>query len=227
MSMRDEITIRPRVLLVTDDDHYSAQLKTQLAGMIVLSLPEASVWVALRAGLSVTRGAHVVVLDRGVTARLQLQLYAALRPADAQATTPVVFARSKLTAASGGFDHVLDVYQPEDATIEQTGRLVMHMLALTGVVSDRDTVVQPSTPARAGRAASRRAASRLHAAVALAPSIMQKAGLWGVAAMLIGFTFWPLLGSGPVRDAVFGPMKPFSGDSSKVAASLVKARTTR
>ena len=36
MPMRDGITIRPRVLLVSDDDSYSASLKRQLAGVIIV-----------------------------------------------------------------------------------------------------------------------------------------------------------------------------------------------
>ncbi|MCC7367301.1 MAG: hypothetical protein IT306_02700 [Chloroflexi bacterium] len=225
--MRDGITIRPRVLLVTDDDRYSAQLKARLSGMIVLSLPEASVWVALRAGLSVTRGAQAVLLDRGVTGRLLMQLYEVLRPADGQATTPVIFVRSRLTAASGGFDHELDVYQPEDATIDQTGRLVRHMLSLTGVDAPHETHGVASQAPAATHQIPPRVAARLRSAVAVGPGVAQRAGLWGVAAALIGFTFWPLLGSGPVRDAVFGPVKAFSSESGKVAASLIKARTAR
>ena len=52
MPLRDGTTIRPRVLLVSDDDHYSAGLKPHLAGIDVLSLPEArSGW---RSGLALT-----------------------------------------------------------------------------------------------------------------------------------------------------------------------------
>jgi len=231
MPMRDGITIRPRVLLVSDDDTYSASLKPQLPGMRVLSLPESSVWVAIRAGLDVTRGIDAVLLDRGLTGRLQMRLYETLRPADAPARVPVVFMRSKLTAASAGFDHELDVYQPEDATTDQAGRLVEHVLTLTGVAGFAAPAGAPGLPdAPAGVAARMSApvaAARRSSPVPLGPGAIQRVGLWSVAVALIGFTFWPLLGSGPVRDAVFGPLKAFSGDNAKLANSDVKARASR
>lgn len=231
MPMRDGITIRPRVLLVSDDDFYSSSLKPQLTGIEVLSVPECSVWVAIRAGLDVTRGVDAVLLDRGLTGRLQMRLYETLRPAETPARVPVVFMRSKLTAASAGFDHELDVYQPEDATLEQSGRLVGHVLALTG---SGGLAAQPGIPSLAdvpAGVAARMAApvgrARRSTSVALGPGAIQRVGLWGIAAALIGFTFWPLLGSGPVRDAVFGPLKAFSSDNPKLATSESKARAPR
>ena len=50
------------MLLVSDDDQFSAQLKPRLPGMEVLSLTESSVWVADRAGLNVTRGVDAVLI---------------------------------------------------------------------------------------------------------------------------------------------------------------------
>ena len=49
------------------------------------------------------------------------------------------------------------------------------------------------------------------------PGFLQRLVLWGVASALIGFTFWPLLGSGPIREAVFGPFTSLSGASAQVA----------
>jgi len=227
MPMRDGTTIRPRVLLVSDDDQYSASLKRQLTGCEVLSLPESSVWVAIRAGLDVTRGIHAVLLDRGLTGRLQMKLYESLRPAISPARVPVVFMRSKLTAASAGFDHALDFYQPEDATLEQTGRLVGHVLTLAGVVGVGVADLSAAPAGVVGRMTAPVVAARQRVPVALGPGAVQRVGLWSVAVALIGFTFWPLLGSGPVRDAVFGPLKAFSGESAKLANSVTKARADR
>lgn len=224
MATREGSVQRPRVLLVSDDDDYSRELKAHLTGMTVLSLPESSVWVAIRAGLAVTSGVQAVLLDRGVTGRLQLRIYEALRPVDSLAHVPVVFMRSRLTAASAGFDHPLDVYQPEDAPPDQTERLVSHALSLVGV-----SCVGEDGPAPPGVAARLAAVSgpKRGKPIALGPGALQRIGLWSVAVALIGFTFWPLLGSGPVRDAVFGPMKALSGDSAKLANSASKARAER
>ena len=227
MSLRDGTTIRPRVLLVSDDDRYSASLKSQLPGIDLLSLPESSVWVAIRAGLDVTRGIHAVLLDRGLTGRLQLRLYEALRPADVMARVAVVFMRSKLTAASAGFDHEFDVYQPEDATLDQSARLIAHVLTLSGVLGLDAADVTPVPVGVAARMSAPVAPRRQKVPVALGPGAMQRVGLWGVAVALIGFTFWPLLGSGPVRDAVFGPLKSLSGENAKLANSASKPRASR
>jgi hypothetical protein len=231
MPVRDGNTIRPRVLLVSDDDRYSDSLKSQSVGVEMLSLPETSVWVAMRAGLDVTRGVDAVLLDRGLTGRLQMKLYESVRPMNVPSHIPVVFMRSKLTAASAGFDHALDVYQPEDATLDQTGRLVGHVLTMAGVSgvgSGGQDSMPLSVPTRvASRMSAPVSTPRRASSVPAGPGLAQRVGLWGVAAALIGFTFWPLLGSGPVRDAVFGPLKGLSGDSAKIANSASKVRADR
>jgi hypothetical protein len=67
-----------------------------------------------------------------------------------------------------------------------------------------------------------------HRAVA-APGagLMQRLALWGIAIALIGFTFWPLASSGPVRDASYGPLQAFSDGQSGVANTVMKAHTSR
>jgi hypothetical protein len=175
--------------------------------MEVLSLTESSVWVADRAGLNVTRGIDAVLLDHQVTGRLQLRLYETLRPTDAAAHVPVIFTRSRLSAATGGFDHELDTYQPEDAGPDETARLVTHVLG--GDQMPPRVAARLSAPA-AGARGKRTGGSH-------APGFIQRLVLWGVASALIGFTFWPLLGSGPIREAVFGPFKSLSGQSAQVA----------
>lgn len=67
-----------------------------------------------------------------------------------------------------------------------------------------------------------------HRAVA-APGagLMQRLALWGIAIALIGFTFWPLVSSGPVRDASYGPIQAFSDGQSGVANTVMKAHTSR
>jgi len=111
---------RRRVLLVSDDDQFSAELKPRLPGMDVLSLTEGSVWVADRAGLNVTRGIDAVLLDNHVSGRLQLRLYETLRPTDAVARVPVIFTRSKLSAATGGYDVAASAKY-----VGQTGRFIL------------------------------------------------------------------------------------------------------
>jgi hypothetical protein len=231
---------RMRVLLVSDDDAFSAELKPCLPGFEVLSLTESSVWMANRAGLDVTRGVDAVLLDHQVTGRLQLGLYEMLRPSDGLARVPVIFTRSKLTAATGGFDHVLDIYQPEGASPVETARLVTHVLggppepltreALRPVPPSRDRrrAAPPRVAARLAAPAAAAVASRAQrAGAALGPGLLQRLALWGIATALIGFTFWPLVGSGPVRDAVYGPLQAFSGGSSDVANTAMKARASR
>ena len=209
-------TGRRRVLLVSDDDAYSAALKPRLPGMDVLSLTESSVWVADRAGLDVTRGIDAVLLDHHTTGRLQLRLYETLRPSDAVARVPVIFTRSKLTAATGGFDHELDVYQPRDASMDETAQLVARVL---------DT---PSAPSRAHAQMSAPAAGRgKQAAASARPGIFQRLVLWGVASALIGFTFWPLVGIGPIREAVYGPLKALAGGSASIANAAPEMRASR
>src|SRR4051794_27703637 len=135
MTIGEATRSRRRVLLVSDDDQFSAELKPRLPGMDVLSLTEGSVWVADRAGLNVTRGIDAVLLDNHVSGRLQLRLYETLRPTDAVARVPVIFTRSKLSAATGGFDHELDMYQSELAGPDETATLVRHVLGTSDVPS--------------------------------------------------------------------------------------------
>lgn len=205
---------RRRVLLVSDDDQFSADLKPRLPGMDVLSLTESSVWVADRAGLSVTRGIDAVLLDNHVSGRLQLRLYEQLRPTDAVARVPVIFTRSRLSTATGGFDHELDTYQPQDAGPAETASLVRHVLGTPEMPSSRMSV-----PTLGGRGKP--------AGKAAGTGFFQRLVLWGVATALIGFTFWPLVGSGPIREAVFGPLKALSGSSPMIANDASRARTSR
>jgi hypothetical protein len=230
---------RMRVLLVSDDDAFSSQLKPRLPAYEVLSLTESSVWMANRAGLDVTRGVDAVMIDHQVTGRLQLGLYDTLRPSEGAARVPVIFTRSKLTAATGGFDHALDIYQPEDAGPDETARLVAHVLGgppeppapVQRVVApppDRRRVMPPRVAARmSAPAATAVAAGAQRAGAALGPGLMQRLALWGIATVLIGFTFWPLIGSGPLRDVVYGPLQAFSGGSSDVGLTVMKSRIAR
>jgi hypothetical protein len=230
---------RLRVLLVSDDDQFSAQLKPCMPTFEVLSLTESSVWMAHRAGLDVTRGVDAVLLDHQVTGRLQLGLYERLRPSDGRAHVPVIFTRSRLTAATGGSEHTLDVYQPEAATPDETARLVAHVLSPRPepVVFQAPRLERPNLHARLAmplRVAARAAApavavaSRVQrAGTALSPGLFQRLALWGVATVLIGFTFWPLVGSGPIRTAVYGPLPAFSGGSADVATAAMTVRTSR
>jgi hypothetical protein len=225
---------RMRVLLVSDDDAFSAQLKPCMPGFEVLSLTEDSVWMANRAGLDVTRGVDVVLLDHQVTGRLQLGLYATLRPSDGAARVPVIFTRSKITA--GGFDHALDIYQPEGAGPDETARLVMHVLAgppeppvveLPRTEPRRQLRRPAMPPSRMAAPAAAVAARAQRAGAALGPGLLQRLALWGIATALIGFTFWPLVGSGPVRDAVYGPLQALSGGPADVGSMTMKARVSR
>jgi hypothetical protein len=208
---------RRRVLLVSDDDQFSAELKPRLPGMDVLSLTEGSVWVADRAGLNVTRGIDAVLLDNHVSGRLQLRLYETLRPTDAVAQVPVIFTRSKLSAATGGFDHELDTYQSEQAGPDETAILVRHVLGTPEVPSG--VAERMAAPVLGGRGRP--------AVKATGPGFLQRLVLWGVASALIGFTFWPLVGSGPIREAVFGPIKALSGSSAQVATDANRTRASR
>ena len=239
MTIGQVTRVRMRVLLVSDDDGFSAQLKPRLPGYEVLSLTESSVWMANRAGLDVTRGVDAVLLDHQVTGRLQFGLYKTLRPSDEQARVPVIFTRSKLTAATGGFDHELDIYQPAGATLDETARLVEHVLGgppeppviemRRPAPRGRDwrQAVPPRVAARLAAPAAAAVASRAQRAeVAISPGPLQRLVLWGIATALIGFTFWPLIGSGPVRDAVYGPLHAFSGGSADVANTAMKARAS-
>jgi hypothetical protein len=205
---------RQRVLLVSDDDQFSADLKPRLPGMDVLSLTETSVWVADRAGLNVTRGIDAVLLDNHVSGRLQLRLYEQLRPTDTVARVPVIFTRSRLSAATGGFDHKLDTYQPQDAGPAETASLVRLVLGTPEMPPSRMSVSMLGGRAKpAGKA--------------VGTGFFQRLVLWGVASALIGFTFWPLVGSGPIREAVFGPLTALSGSSPLIATDASRARPAR
>jgi DNA-binding NarL/FixJ family response regulator len=230
---------RMRVLLVSDDDAFSSQLKPRLPSYEVLSLTESSVWVAKRAGLDVTRGVDAVMIDHQVTGRLQLGLYAALRPADGAGRVPVIFTRSKLTAATGGFDHALDMYSPEDAGPDDAARLVEHVL---GGPPEPPSVVQRTVapPEDQHRAIPPRAAARMSApaettvpagaqaaGASLGPGLIQRLALWGIATVLIGFTFWPLIGSGPLRNVVYGPLQAFAGGTFDVSMTVSTSHNAR
>lgn len=184
---------RKRVLLVSDDDAFSTRLKPCLPAVDVLSLTESSVWVASRAGIDVTRGIDAVLLDHHITGRLQLRLYETLRPSDRDAQVPVIFTRSRLTADSAGFDHALDLYQPETDGPYETARVVADVLGTSAAVP------RPGSRGRGGNAAG--------PAGPRPPSLLQRLGLWGVAASLLAFTFWPLVGGSPVREVVYGPLQ--------------------
>ena len=239
MTNGQAIRDRMRVLLVSDDDAFSSQLKPRLPAYEVLSLTESSVWMANRAGLDVTRGVHAVLLDHQVTGRLQLGLYETLRPFEGVANVPVIFTRSKLTAATGGFDHALDIYQPEGSGPDETARLVEHVLGgppappafaqrTASPLREQRRGVPPRVAARlAAPAATAVAAGAQRAGAALGPGLMQRLALWGIATILIGFTFWPLIGSGPMRDVVYGPLQAFSGGTSDVGLTVMKSRTGR
>jgi hypothetical protein len=235
------IGTRIRILLVSDDDAFSSQLKPRLPAYEVLSLTESSVWMAHRAGLDVTRGVDAVMIDHQVTGRLQLRLYATLRPAEGAARVPVIFTRSKLTASSGGFDHALDMYPPEDAGLDETARLVEHVLGgppePPAPIGGQGAVQPPrnrrrAMPPRVAARLSAPSAKTVAAGTRLAgatrgPGLMQRLALWGIATVLIGFTFWPLIGSGPLRDVVYGPLKAFSGGSSDIGMTVMTSRIAR
>ena len=153
---------------------------------------------------------------------------------------PVIFTRSKITAATGGFDHELDIYQPQGAGPNETARLVMHVLGgppEPPVIElprpqPRRQLRRPAMPPRVASrmttpAAAAVASRAQRAGAALGPGLLQRLALWSVATALIGFTFWPLVGSGPVRDAVYGPIQAFSGGTSDVGSTAMKARIGR
>lgn len=201
---------RKRVLLISDDDAFSVRLKPCLPAVEVLSLTESAVWVANRAGIDVTRGVDAVLLDQQISGRLQLRLYEVLRPSDRAADVPVIFTRSKLSAEAGGFAHALDVYQPETAGPYETARLVADILGTA------------ATEPGGARRGARRAASAV--ARPPTPSLWQRLGLWGVAAGLLAFTFWPLAGSGPLGEIVGGPFRSLADGPGLVAEGLRAGR---
>jgi CheY-like chemotaxis protein len=196
---------RKRVLLVSDDDAFSTRLKPCLPAVDVLSLTESSVWVANRAGIDVTRGIDAVLLDNHITGRLQLRLYETLRPSDRTAQVPVIFTRSKLTTDSAGFTHALDVYQPESAGPYETAQLVADVLGTSA------SAPRPGQRTRNGNS------MRGPATGTRGPNLFQRLGLWGVAASLLAFTFWPLVGSGPVREVVSVPLQALADGPALLA----------
>ena len=115
------------MLVVTDDDAFSAAMKLGLRDVDMLSLTEAAVWTAVRAGLDVTRGVGALMIDGSVGGLLQLRLYEKLRPSDVVAHVPVIFARARF---GGGLAHDLDFYLPPDGTPEQAVRLICHVLGI-------------------------------------------------------------------------------------------------
>jgi hypothetical protein len=230
MTFGQATTGRMRVLLVSDDDAFSAQLKPCLSRFEVLSLTEHSVWTANRAGLDVTRGVDAVLLDKQLTGRLQLGLYGTVRPGEGPVRVPVIFTRSNLTPAAGSFALELDFYQPEGATLDETARLVAHVLGGPPevLVPELRRFVPPRIAARLAAPAAAAVASRAQRASApLGPGLLQRLALWGLATALIGFTFWPLVGSGPVRDAVYAPLQALSGGSSAIGDSVMNVRASR
>jgi hypothetical protein len=115
----------------------------------------------------------------------------------------VIFARARF---GGGVAHDLDFYLPPDGTPEQAARLICHVLGIpmlpAGVAARLGTA-----PAAVPRPRRRRVAQE----AALPPGLLQRLGLWGAGAALLGFTFWPVVGSAPVRDAVSAPLTALSG----------------
>jgi hypothetical protein len=199
------------VLLVTDDDGFSSILKSSLPGIEMLSITQESVWLAIRAGLDVTRGISMLVVDSTVSGLQQLRLYERLRPPDVVSHVPIVFTRATF-ANMGAPAHELDFYQPPEGTAEDAVRLVAHVLGLP--------LVPERVAARLGSPLSEAVAQRRERAArdaAIPPGLLQRLGLWGVAAALTGFTFWPIVGSTPVRQVV---QAPFSALTSSNAAAV-------
>lgn len=195
---------RYRVLLVTGDDAFSGAVKIGLPGVDLMSLTESSVWTAIRAGLDVTRGIDALIMDCTIGGLLQLRLYERLRPSDVVARVPVVFVRGQF---GGGPAHDLDFYLPPDGTPDQAARLVSHVLGVP--------YLPPRIAARLGgdQAAAVVVGQRARRSqpAAVPPGLLQKLGLWGVGAALLGFTFWPVVGSAPVREAFQAPFAAFGG----------------
>ena len=109
--------------------------------------------------------------------------------------------------------HELDFYRRGKATVDEAVRLVAHALGVP--LSPSRVAARPVAPL-AQEAVARR---RHHGTVAQAipPGMLQRLGLWGLAAALIGFSFWPIVGSTPFKQAVEAPfavlsrIRPFSG----------------
>jgi hypothetical protein len=212
MVRRDEATQTARVLLVTDDDSFSSVMKRGLPGIEMLSVTQDSVWLAIRAGLDVTRGVSTLVIDSTVSGLQQLRLYERLRPPDVVSQVPIVFTRAAF-ANLGGTAHELDFYQPPESTAEDAVSLVAHVLGLP--------VMPPRVAARLSSPLSEAVAQRRQRAAArgaaMPAGMLQKLGLWSVAAALIGFTFWPIVGSTPLRQVVQAPFSALSGSQISAA----------
>ena len=210
MVKRDDATQVARVLLVTDDDNFSATMKGSLPGVELLSVTQDSVWLAIRAGLDVTRGVSTLVIDSTVSALQQLRLYERVRPPDVISHVPIVFTRAAMRSPSGPA-HELDFYHAPEATPDDAVRLVAHVLGV------------PLTPSRAARlrmplaeaVAHRR--ERARTGPAIPPGLLQRLGLWGLAAALIGFSFWPIVGSAPFKHAVGAPFAALAGSDITAA----------
>lgn len=205
---------KARVLLVTDDDAFSAAVKAWLGGVETLSLTEGAVQTAIRAGLDVTRGVDLVLLDSSISSLLKLRLYERLRPSDLGPRVPVIFARSKLAPTAAGAAHQLDFYQPEGAPPDQTARLIAHVLGIR-LVPPRVAERFAAPAAEAVAARGRRAAGQ-----PAAPGFLQRLGLWGVAGTLVAFTLWPLVGAGPVRDVAQVPVAVLTAAQLDLAGDL-------
>ena len=101
---RDDATRTARVLLVTDDDNFSATMgRAGYPRRQMLSVTQDSVWLSIRAGLDVTRGISTLVIDSAVSGLQRLRLYERLRPPDVVSHVPIVFTRATFTGpdASG------------------------------------------------------------------------------------------------------------------------------
>src|SRR5581483_11375819 len=197
-----EATRVPRVLLVTDDERFSARLKRGLPGVELLSVTQDLVWLAMRADLDVTRGISTLAIDSTVEGLQQLRLYERLRPPEAESQVPIVFTRARLVRPAVP-SHELDFSQPADGSAEEAARLIVHALGMPFMTAR--AAAQPG--ASDTRARQRQGAQH---APAVPAGLLRRLGLWSIAAALIGFTVWPIVGSGPVRAAVQAPLAAFT-----------------
>jgi hypothetical protein len=212
MVRRDESTRMARVLLVTDDENFSSTMKSSLPGVEMLSVTQDSVWLAIRAGLDVTRGISTLVIDSTVSGLQQLRLYERMRPPDVVSHVPIVFTRAAF-AGPGGPAHELDFYHAPESTVDEAVRLVAHVLGVP--------LMPAGVAARLGTPMAEAVARRRdHAPVgpALPSGLLQRLGLWGLAAALLGFSFWPIVGSTPFKQAVEAPFAALSESSDLAAA---------
>jgi hypothetical protein len=214
MVKRDDATRTARVLLVTDDDNFSATMKGGLPGVEMLSVTQDSVWLSIRAGLDVTRGISTLVIDSTVSGLQQLRLYERLRPPDVLSHVPIVFTRATFTGPDAPA-HELDFYHAPEGTVDEAVRLVAHALGVP--LSPSRVAARPVAPL--AEAVARR---RHHGTVgpAIPPGTLQRLGLWGLAAALIGFSFWPIVGSTPFKQAVEAPFAVLSGSDLLAAREV-------